>query len=113
MSGNLIYPQDSLPQLIPEVNLEHERFYITKEELLVQMNQIWQNLENIKGFARFAIQNHHKIIERQLIYGDMELLVKILPEFLTKEFINPESMFKEVCGKFHLELFLIFDLCGE
>ena len=38
MSGNLIYPQDSLPQLIPEVNLEHERFYITKEEFLLQMN---------------------------------------------------------------------------
>ena len=77
------------------------------------MNQIWQNLENIKGFARFAIQNHHKMIERHLIYGDIELLVKILSEFLTKEFINPKSMFKEVCGKFRLELFLVFDLCWE
>ena len=99
--------------LIPEVNLEHERFYITKEEFLLQMNQICHNLENIKGFVRFSIQNQHKIIERQLIYGDMELFVKILSEFLTKEFINPESMFKEVCGKFHLEFLLIFDLCRE
>ena len=62
---------------------------------------------------RFAIENHNKILERQLIYGDMELFVKMLSEFLTKEFINPESMFKEVCGKFHLEFLLIFDLCRE
>ena len=38
MSGNLIYPQDSLVQLIPEVDLKHERSYITKEEFLLQMN---------------------------------------------------------------------------
>ena len=38
MSGNLIYPQGSLPQLIPEVDLKHERFHITKEEFLLQMN---------------------------------------------------------------------------
>ena len=38
MSGNLIYPQDSLPQLIREVDLKNERFYITTEEFLLQMN---------------------------------------------------------------------------
>ena len=36
-----------------------------------------------------------------------------LAKFLEKEFVNPISMFKKVCGQFPFEFLLLFDLCME
>lgn len=67
MSCNLFSLGDLHPQPLPNINLQYERFFIIKEEFLLQKNQACDSLEKIKGFVYFSVQIHHKIIQRQLI----------------------------------------------
>lgn len=113
-SNNLLHPRDRIPKPAPMINLEQGRFYITKGELHMRMDNISSNVGKIKGFAQFSFRYHHKIIlESQFVYGDLEIFVKLLSQFLEKEFLNPVFLFKKVCGQFPIEFLLHFDLCRE
>ena len=67
MSHDLFNLGNLPPQPLPKINLEYGHFFISKEEFLLRTNEICDSLEKIKGFVCFAVQNHHKIIERQFM----------------------------------------------
>ena len=57
-----ISPHNHFQSLIWNMNT-----FISKEEFLLQTNQICDSLEKIKGFVCFAVQNIPNIIERQFM----------------------------------------------
>ena len=61
------------PQVLesnPKIDLQLGRFFITHKEFNLQVNaiciQFW-----IQTFAKFVKENHRKIKERHLVYGDL------------------------------------------
>ena len=70
-------------------------------------------LFKIQAFAKFAIDNFHKIKDRHLMCGDIEMFVESLDIFLTKDFVDPKGMFRKVCRQYPFEFLILFDLCRE
>ena len=97
----VMHPRNRLPKIAPRINLEQGRFFIFAEEFNGRIEEISRDLDRIKTFASFAINNHNKIKQRRLMSGD----VKVFADLLDKEFINPKKMFESVCGQFQLNFF--------
>ena len=65
------------PQVLesyPKVDLQLGRFFVTEEEFDMQLNAICFQFWKIQAFAKFAKDNHHKIRERHLVYGDLPMV---------------------------------------
>ena len=116
----LHHPRERLPMLAPKIleidsniNVMYGRFFITKEDFEVRVNQICFCLWKIHAFAKFAIDSFHKIKDRHLMCGDTEIFVEFLYIFLRKYFVDPKGMFRKVCRQYPFEFLILFDLCRE
>ena len=54
------------------------RFFITKEEFEARVNQICFYLQKTQAFAKFAIDNFHKVKDRHLMCSDIEIFVEFI-----------------------------------
>ena len=115
-----VHPRERLPLIAPEifnskpnVNLQHGRFFITNEEFEMKVNVICFQLLKIQSFAKFAYDNHRKIKDRHLVFGDLHIFADFLSMFLTREFVDPEGMFSKICRQHPFEFLMMFDLCRE
>ena len=73
-----IHPRERLPHTAPhalesnpKIDLPLGRFFITVEEFNLRVNAICIQFWKIQTFAKFVKENHHKIKERHLVYGDL------------------------------------------
>ena len=94
----LLHPRDRLPQPASYISLEIGRFFITRDEFEVKVNQIGHDLQKIMDFAVFVRANKHKLTDRSLICGDIKVFSDFLLQFVAKEFINPRDLFKRLCS---------------
>ena len=65
--------QTALPVLdsSPEVDLQFGRFFIIEDEFELRINAVYFQFWKIQAFAKFVKDNHKKIIEKHLVYGDL------------------------------------------
>ena len=78
-----IHPRNRLPQTAPQVldsshmlDLQFCRFFIT-QDFCFQFRKIVKEL-----FGKFVKENHQKIREKHLVYGDLTMFRKIFPSTL-------------------------------
>ena len=102
----LRHPKERLPSTAPQIlesgpkiNLEHSRFFINVEEFEAGINAICFQLWKIQSLWKFV--------------GDLCMFAEFLSIFLTKEFVDPKSMFRKICRQYAFEFLLLFDLCRE
>ena len=108
-----LHPMDKLPQIAPCFNLEPGRFWISIEEFHGRVEEISRDLERIKAFSSFTINNYRKIRERRFMSGDVRISSELLTNFLGKEFVDQKKMFQTVCNQFQFEFLLMYDLSRE
>ena len=108
-----LHPRNRLPQIAPRINLDPGRFWISIEEFNGKVQQISRDLERIKDFSSFTINNYRKIRERRLMSDHVRIFSELLTYFLEKEFVDPKKMFEAVCNQFQFEFFLMYDLSRE
>ena len=108
-----LHPRDGLPQIAPSINLEMRRFWIFTKELNGRVEEISRDLERIKAFSSFTINNYRKIRERRFMSGDVRIFSELLTNFLEKEFVDQKKMFQAVCNQFQFEFLLMYDLSRE
>ena len=109
----LLHLRDRLPQPAPYISLEIGQFFITRDEFEIKVNQTGHDLQKIMDFAVFVRANKHKLTDRNLICGDIEIFSDFLLQFVVKEFISPRDLFKRLCSQFPFEFLLLFDLSRE
>lgn len=122
MAGNfvpqLLHPRDRRAQIPPptlhlRINHTAGRFWVSIKESNGRVRQILCDIERIKKFCTFAINNYNKIRPRRLIHGHIKIFIDFLSHFVEKEFVNPKELFETTCGKFQFEYLLLYDLCRE
>ena len=93
----LHHPRERLPMLAPhileidpKINVICGRFFITKEKFEARVNQICFCLWKQQAFAKFALDNIHKIKDRHLMCGDIDIFVEFLQILLRKDFVDPK-----------------------
>ena len=96
----LLHPRDWLPQPAPYISLEIGRFFITRDEFEVKVNQIGHDRQKIMDFAVFVRANKHKLTDRN----------DFLLQFVAKEFINLRHLFKRLYSQFPFDFLLLFDV---
>ena len=86
-----LHSRERLPHTAPEilnskpnVDLQHSRFFITKEEFQMRINVICFQFWKIQSFAKFVHDNYQKINDRHLVCGDFHLFADFLLMFLTR-----------------------------
>ena len=113
-ASQLLHLRDRLPQIAPRINLTTGRFWVSIEEFNGCVKQISCDIERIKSFCIFAINNHDRIRQTRLImHGDIKLFIHFLSYLVENEFVNPKELFETTCGKFQFEFLLLYDLCRE
>ena len=97
MSHDLFNLGNLPPQPLSKFNLEYGHFYFKGRILIANKSNLWQFRKDkrIRLFCCSKYPQHN----RETIYGDVEHFVEVLSEFLTEEFKNPKSIFKELWGK--------------
>ena len=100
----------TLPKMTPHINLELGRFFISVEEFHLRVQKISCETEKIKSFSTFAINNFKRVQHRRLVYGDMEVFVEFLSNFIDKAFIDTKKLFETTCGKYQFDFLLLHDL---
>ena len=70
------------------------RFWIFTKEFNGRVEEISRDLERIKAFSSFTINNCRKIRERRFMSGDVRIFSGLLTNFLEKEFVDPKRMFE-------------------
>ena len=114
------HPRERLPHIAPQVldsspkvDLQFGRFFVTEEEFDMRLNAICFQFWKIQAFAKFVKDNHHKIRERHLVYGDLAMFSDFLSMFLTQEFVDPKEMFQKICCQHPLECLIKIDFCRQ
>ena len=112
-----VHPRERLPLVAleilnskPNVHLQHRRFFITNKEFEMRVNVICFQFWKIQSFAKFVCDNHQKVKDRHLVFGDLHMLADFL---YTREFVDPKGIFRKICRQHPFELLMMFDLCQE
>ena len=64
----VMHPGDRLPKFAPCINLEQGRFFVSAEEFNGRVEETSRDLDRIKAFLSFAINNHNKIKQSRLVW---------------------------------------------
>ena len=95
-------PRDRLPKMSPRINLKPGRFWLLVEEFNGGVREISCDLERIKSFSFFAKIIMTVLDNLDLCMVTLTFLLKYLPFFLEKEFIDTEKCLKKFVLNFSL-----------
>ena len=110
----LIHPRDRLPQPASPVTSENSgRFFITRDEFNLKVNQIGDDLEKIKEFTLFCRINNKKLMHKNYVCVDIKIFCDFLFQFVIKEFVDPRGLFKQLCSQIPLEFLILLDFYRE
>ena len=59
------------------------------------------------------MDNHQKIREKHLVYGDLPMFSNFLFMFLTNEFVDPKGMVRKIYCQHPFEFLIMLDFCRK
>ena len=106
----IIHPRDQLPQRAPPIGCESDRFFVTIDEFHEKVEQIGNDEQKIIDFVTFVRKNYRVLAERNFICGDIKIFSDFIFQFVTKDVVIPQEVFKRLFSQFPLEFLMLFDL---
>ena len=97
----------------PEVNFQCGRFFISEDEFEFRINSLCSQFIKIQAFAKFARDNHNKIINGRVVSGDLAMFFDFPSIFLTREFVDAKGMFRKICRQHPFEFLIMVDFCRK
>ena len=90
-----------------------EDFFISDDEFEFRINSLCSQFIKIQAFAKFARDNHNKIINGRVVSSDLAMFSDFLSIFLTREFVDAKGMFRKICRQHPSEFLIMVDFCRK